>query len=166
MGPGVEIVEMRPLICLALFSVVVHAGDRDFDHAVRIMESEYGQKRMYIPFFGVANFFVKTIRPAGARDVKLAVFEDVDSRRHPSDQRIDEIFTSMLAQGWSRFVRVQSRNGERVHIYSRRVNKNWELFVATLEDNEAVMVRVRVNPDGLAKWVNNPLGMACRKGAD
>jgi hypothetical protein len=74
---------------------------------------------------------------------------------------------SMPAQGWSRFVRVQSRrNGERVNIYSRRVNKDWELFVITLERNQAVVLRLRVNPDGLAKWVSDPVTMACRKGAN
>ena len=158
---------MRALACVLLSAAVAFGGDRDFDHIVRAFESEYGQKRLYIPFFGVANFFVKTIRPAGARDIKLAVFEDVDYRRHPSEQRLDQIFTSMPSLGWSRFVRVQSnRNRERVHIYSRQVNKDWELFVTTLERHEAVAVRIRVYPDGLAKWVNDPIRMACKKGSD
>src|SRR5687767_2662165 len=111
---------MKAILCLLILaSVASHARDREFDHIVRTMESEYGQRRLYIPFLGVANFFVKTIRPAGARDIKLAVFEDVDWRRHPSDRRLEEIFASMPAQGWSRFVRVQSnRNRERVYVYS------------------------------------------------
>jgi hypothetical protein len=64
-------------------------------------------------------------------------------------------------------VRVQSRrNSERIHIYSRPVNKDWELFVTTLEENEAVMVRVRVNPDSLLRWIDDPVRMACKRGAD
>jgi hypothetical protein len=158
---------MRAILALTLFALVANAGDRDFDQVVRRMESEYGQKRMYIPFLGVANFFVKTIRPAGARDFKLAIFDDIDPYLHPSDKRLDEMITSIPGQGWSQFVRVQSkRSGERVHIYSRRVNKLWELLVTTLERNEAVIVRVRVDPEGLAKWVDDPVRMACRKGAN
>jgi hypothetical protein len=150
-----------------LFALAVHAGDREFDYIVRSMEAEFGQKRMFIPFLGVANFFVKTIRPAGARDLKLAVFEGVARYRHPSDERLDQILTLQSGQGWARFVRVQSkRNPERVNIYARRVNKDWELFVTSVERNEAVFIRVRVNPDGLARWVENPIGMACRRGAD
>jgi hypothetical protein len=150
-------VETMKLLCgFILACTLAPASDSDFDRLVRSMESEYGTKRLTIPFFGVVNFFVKTIRPAGARDVKLAIFEDIDGRLHPTEQRLNE-----MAQGWKPFVRVQSKR-ERVHIYSREAGKDWELLLATLERNEAVVMRVRVNPDGLAKWVNNPLVMARR----
>jgi hypothetical protein len=145
---------MKVLCVLILACTIGQAGDRDFDRLVRNMESHYGTKRLTIPFFGVVNFFVKTIRPAGTRDLKLAVFEDVDDRLHPTQERLDE-----MAEGWNRFIRVQSRR-ERVHIYSRQSGKDWELLLTTLERNEAVVMRVRVNPDGLAKWVNNPLVLA------
>lgn len=159
---------MPAALCLCLLaSAAAQAGDRDFDLIVRSMESHYGTSRLTIPFFGVVNFFVKTIRPAGARDIKLAVFENVDERRHPSDERLDQMFKSLPAQGWSRFIRVQSnRSGERVHIYSRKVKDDWELLITTLERNEAVVVRVRLNPGGLAKWVHDPAIMARHKGVD
>ena len=159
-------------ICLCLLgSAAAHAGDREFDLIVRDLESHYGSRRLAIPFFGVVNFFVKTIRPAGARDIKLAIFENVDERRHPSDERLDDIFGSLPAQNWSRFVRVQSnRSRERVHIYSRKVKSDWELLITTFERKEAVVVRVRLNPDGLAKWVHHPAIMArdhrCNKNID
>lgn len=147
---------MKLLCALLLACSVAPSADSDFDRFVRNMESQYGTKRLTIPFFGVVNFFVKTTRPAGARDVKLAIFEDIDNRLHPSRHRLDE-----MAQGWTPFIRVQSKR-ERVHVYSREIGKDWELLLTTLEDNEAVLMRVRVNPDSLANWVNNPLAMARR----
>jgi hypothetical protein len=155
-------------ICVCLLgSSVAQARDREFDLIVDTMESQYGTKRLSIPFLGIANLFVKAIRPAGARDIKLAVFEHVEEWRHPSHERLDDMVESLPAQRWSRFVRVQSHRGrERVHIYGRKAKEDWELLIATLERNEAVIVRVRLNPDGLAKWVNNPVFMARRKGID
>jgi len=47
----------------------------EFDHLVRSIETHYGVKRTHIPLLGVANFFVKTLRPAGARGFKLAIFQ-------------------------------------------------------------------------------------------
>jgi hypothetical protein len=147
-------------VCLLLFVSLGYARDREFDAIVRSMESEYGTKRLHIPLFGVVNFFVKTIRPAGARDLKLAVFEDVDPFRHPSPERLDDI-----AQGWNRFIQVQSkRKGERVHIYSRKVKENWELLLTALERDEAVVIRLRLHPDGLARWMDDPVWMARHKG--
>jgi hypothetical protein len=151
------------VLCFVLLtSTSAGARDHDFDRIVSSLESHYGQKRLYIPFFGIANFFVRTVRPAGARDIKLAIFEDLD-RGHPSPEDLDRMFTSLPAQGWSPFVRVQSRH-ERVHIYSRRMKNDWELLITTLERDEAVVVRVRLNPDGLARWVNEPRFMARNKG--
>lgn len=146
---------MRRLIALlALAAMPVLAGGNDFDSMVRSLEDHYGKKKVYIPFMGFANFIVKVARPAGTRDFKLAVFEDVDHYRHPAPEVLDRNFVS---RGWKPFVRVTSnRKHERVQIYAREVGRDHELMITTFERNEAVMVRVRVNAEGLSKWVNNP----------
>ena len=154
---------MRPLLLvLALAAMPGVAGDREFDQAVKAFEQQYGKRKLSIPFFGVATFLVKAARPAGARDLKLAVFEDIDSRRHPAPGELDEMMRPMGAGGWLPFVRVHNRRaGERVQIYSRRKGtKDWELMIATLERNEAVLMRVRLNPESVAKWMNSPGRMA------
>lgn len=149
-------------IAVLVMAVPARAGDRDFDRVVHAFENQYGKRKLSIPFLGFANFLVKVARPAGARDFKLAVFEDIDSGRHPGPQELDEMMRPMSSGGWVPFVRVNSRrSGERVQIYSRRNGtKNWELLIATLERNEAVLMRVRLNPETLAKWVNDPSRMA------
>ena len=55
---------------------------------------------------GVANFFVKVARPAGTKDFKLAVFEHIDDRYHPSAEQLE---TTFQPQGWKPFVKVVSR---------------------------------------------------------
>ena len=126
------------------------------------MESEYGTKRLYIPFMGFANFIVKMARPAGASDLKLAVFEHVDANRHPSPERLDATFSP---QGWKPFIRVHSnKSGERVQIYARQSHRDHELLITTFERDEAVVIRMRVNAEQLAKWVNNPVLMGRSRG--
>ena len=144
------------LLALLIFPSL---ADNDFDSLVRNMESNYGSKRLYIPFMGLANFIVKVARPVGTKDFKLAVFEHVDGMRHPSTDQLDATF---LPQGWKPFVRVVSRkSGERIQIYARESHRDHELLITTFERDEAVMVRLRVNAERLAKWVNNP-ALMCR----
>jgi hypothetical protein len=147
---------------------LVHAGDRDFDVIVRAMENQYGTKKLYIPLMGVANFFVKIARPAGTRDFKLAVFEGVDDRLHPSPDQLERVLRSRPGHGWSRFITVdERRSGERVHVYGCRSGKDhWELFLIALERREAVVMRLRLNPAGLAKWLDHPHRMARRQYSD
>jgi hypothetical protein len=147
---------------LAIVSLPLSAFDRDFDSLVHDMESEYGTKRLYIPFMGFANFIVKMARPAGASDLKLAVFEHVDANRHPSPERLDATFSP---QGWKPFIRVHSnKSGERVQIYARQSHRDHELLITTFERDEAVVIRMRVNAEQLAKWVNNPVVMGRSRG--
>ena len=145
---------MMRLIVLLLAPALLFA-DRDFDSLVREMESQYGSKKVHIPMLGFANFLVKVARPAGTKDFKLAIFEDIDSDRHPSVELLDATFRP---SGWKPFVQViDNRNRERIHVYSRQTNRDHELMITTLERDEAMIVRVRVNAERLARWVNNPI---------
>ena len=151
---------MKRLMIAAALLAAPALAESDFDSLVHNMENHYGTKKTYIPFMGVANFFVKVARPAGTKDFKLAVFEHVDRDRHPSAELLDDRF---LSRGWKPFVRVVSKkNRERVQIYARESGRDHELLITTFEDREAVMVRVRVNAENLAKWVNNPRLMCGR----
>jgi hypothetical protein len=155
----------RVISILALAALPLLAGGgNDFDSMVRTMEDHYGKKKVYIPFMGFANFIVKVAKPAGTRDFKLAVFEDVDRFRHPAADELDRKFTR---SGWKPFVRVNSnRKDERVHIYARESGRDHELLITTFERHEAVMVRVRVNAESMAKWVNNPRLARCVLSSD
>src|SRR5262249_57651269 len=52
------------------------AKGKGFKDVVKHIETNYGAKKVRIPFLGLANFAVKLIRPAGVKGFKLAVFED------------------------------------------------------------------------------------------
>ena len=66
------------------------AGDREFDAIVRRVETRCDTRHTRIPFFGLANFVVKVVHPAGASDLKLAVFEDIRRPMYSLSRRISQ----------------------------------------------------------------------------
>jgi hypothetical protein len=153
------------VVCLALTGVVgAQAADRDFDAIVHRLEAHYGKKRTHIPLLGMANLFVKVSQPEGVKSLELAVFEDLAPDLQPSPQALDTIFESLPDKGWKPFVRVRSnRDGEHVQVYSRLDGKTWQLLVATVERTEATVMKLRLSPEALAQWIDDPESMAAKK---
>jgi hypothetical protein len=38
----------------------------------------------------------------------------------------------------------------------RQEGKDWRLLITAVERDEATVMQLRLNPDGLAKWMNDP----------
>ncbi|MDX2154496.1 MAG: hypothetical protein SFV54_27390 [Bryobacteraceae bacterium] len=144
---------MRKAILLAVLTAVALPAADDFEVLVRSLESHYGKRKMGIPLMGLVNFAVKVAKPHGARGLRLAIFEDVG--RHPEPESL----AKMVGLDWKPFVRVDGQN-EQTFIYAKPAGKDWKLMVATLEDSEAVVVELKVNPKELAEWMEDPKGRA------
>ena len=73
----------RLLAVLTISCLPLTAMASDFDWLVREFSRESGARQVHVPFFGLARFVVAVGHPAGARDVKLAIFErgDLESQR-------------------------------------------------------------------------------------
>jgi hypothetical protein len=144
---------------LAVCSAAV-AGDAQFDRVVKAIESHYGTKQTHIPFLGVADFFVKVRRPAGAGEFKLAVFENLDSSRASGDPaELDRVMSGV--SGLHPLVRVHSRrNGEATYIYADESGKSAKMLIATFERNQATVVQVKLDVNTLLKTVEDPEGAA------
>ena len=133
------------------------AGDREFDTIVRSVETRCETSHTRIPFFGLANFVVKVVRPAGASDLKLAVFEDLRRPIFAEQEDFTGLLQGALGSDWRPMVRVHSRrNNEWTCIYASGFGKQWKLLVATAERREATIVRIKLNPDGLLRWISQP----------
>ena len=62
-----------------------------------------------------------------------------------------------LGPDWQPFVRVQDRrNNEWTCIYSSIAGKQWKLLIATMEKREATLIRIKLNPDGMMRWIAKP----------
>ena len=138
--------------CLAvLFAAPLSAAAGEFDWMVREFSRETGAKPIRIPFFGLARFIVAVGQPAGASELRLAVFEHTKVE----SMRFTEIVDGAVGSAWQPMVRVQSRDGESTNIYAQRQGRNLRLLIASLDTSgDTTFVHLRVRPETLMKFLD------------
>ena len=102
---------MKPFAILSvavLLSGPALAGDVEFDTIVRRVEAHCDTGHTRIPFFGLANFVVKVVHPAGASDLKLAVFEDLRRPLFTQQEDFTDLMQGALGPGGSPRARPRS----------------------------------------------------------
>ena len=136
------------------------AADSAFNTLVKKIESHYGTRRTRIPFLGLANAVVKVARPAGARDLKLAVFENLPDS---AEDDFHALIGRDLGPGWQSIVRVHSRRDsesvQSTSIYTRSAGRDINLLIATRESQQATLVQLQVSEQLLARWLADPKRM-------
>lgn len=135
------------------------AKDRQFSAIVHRIQTHYQKRPMR--FMGLFCFVANRVRPAGIKNIKLAIFEDLDASRHPAGADLDSFMRGVAGPEFQPFVRVRSRrDGEQTFVYGRELGQDFELLVVSLEHNEACVVKLRVNPEEMSKWIDDPPGMS------
>lgn len=157
----------RILVLAALISIapaVAAAGDAQFDAIVQRIKSHYHKGP--IPMMGLASFVANRVHPAGLRKVKIAVFEGLDPSLSPPDKDFDAFVQQVAGPAFHSLVRVISRrDGERTFVYARLVDEDYEMLIVTLETDEATVVKTRISPDTMSRWVEKPDEMAEKSAA-
>ena len=159
---------MRPVRVLAacvLTGQLLCAGEGEFKDIVHSISREYNTRPIHIPLFGLVNVFLFTVRPAGARHLDVAVFENLDTNHFPG--RDFQMVLNNATAGWAPFVRVTShRKGawEQTFIYMRQDGKNCRLLLTALEPKEATVIHIKLNPDAVQRWLNEPHRSAQARG--
>jgi hypothetical protein len=133
-----------------LFLLPLPVPASEFDWLVREFSRESGAKRVHVPFLGLANFVVKVGHPAGTSEMKLAIFERGDLEA----PRFTSLTDSAVGGSWKPMIRVRSRNGESTNIYVRTDGKHLNLLIASLDDDEATFVQVRLEPQALMQFID------------
>ena len=142
---------------LLILCGAVTARDHEFDAIVQRVEARCQTSHTRIPFFGFANFLVKVVRPAGASDLKLAVFEDMRRPIFTGEDDFTSLMQGALGMDWRPFVRVQDRrNGELTCMYASTSGSQWKLLIASMERRDATLIRIKLNPEGMLKWIEQP----------
>jgi hypothetical protein len=143
---------------LVIFLVVSSAGwgaDWEFDRVVKAIEHQYGVRQTHVPLMGVANFFVKVVRPGGATGFKLAVFEDLRSDSQ-DEAELDRFMDRIDESDLHRLLRVHSRDGESAYIYLGDLGRATKMLLVTFGRNEATVMQVNLNVDALLRMLNDP----------
>ncbi len=138
-----------------LLPQTAQAGDKEFGVLVHYVESHYQVHRQYRFILGFASFAVNVVRPYGVKGMKLAIWDQQTSSQNKDDQDFTNVVKSGLAEGWQPMVRVWSRrDGERTMVFAKPDGKDMKLLVATVDNEDAVVVQVKINPDKLSKCID------------
>src|SRR5262245_762771 len=134
------------------------AKGKGFKDVVKHIETNYGAKKVRIPFLGLANFAVKLVRPAGVKGFKLAVFEDQNFSAREGAASFDAVMREAYNKDWRPMVQVSSKRNGASHtfIYVKSSGKDVQFALSVLEDREAVVLEVKFNPDAAARFLENP----------
>jgi hypothetical protein len=160
----------KALVAIALLALVAAARpaaarDHEFGLLVHQIESQYHARRQHRFLIGFAsgfgNFVITFWRPFGVRNVKLALFSEQDLAAGGNSRDFQAVVQAGLNQGWRPLVQVWSRrDGERTYVFARDGGKYVKFLVATVEQDEAAVVQVQVNPDKLSRsierWTDGP----------
>jgi hypothetical protein len=161
---------MRRLLFAAplvlLLGPAASAGDRDFAAVVQSVESNLGLHRTRIPLFGTVMFFVRVARPAGVKQLEMAIFEDANYSP-PDAERFDALMRSAAGERWSPLVRVRSRrDDESTYIYVKPDGKEFKMIIATFERDEAVIMHLKAKPEALLDSLDEPEHAGKRLGGE
>jgi hypothetical protein len=130
-------------------------NDATFKNVVRHIESHYHAHRSHGFLMGFAGLMVKCTQFSGVKDMKTAIFEDQNFSDTGSDTRFEEVVRGGLDHGWQPLVQSYSRrSGEHSYIYAQYAGKDMKLLLVTLENSEAVVMQLRIDPDRLSEFVN------------
>jgi hypothetical protein len=145
------------MVLLPASYMTARAEDREFQAITTHLKARYQARRKRIPFLGLANFAVKLVHPAGVKSIKIAFFEELKDYGNINHAELNSVIRAALDDRWQPLVRVYSRKqGEQMFVYVRNEGQDIKLMIVSLEQNEAFIARVKLNPLTLARWMEKP----------
>ncbi len=147
------------LACL-LLAVPAQAKDPDFQRIVGQVSAHYHRQDFWGMGF-VMWLAGRHIRhELGVSHLKMAIFE---GRTSPLDADFEKVVAEAAGPGFQPFVRVASQASREVTlIYARPKGEQMELLLVSADDSDAVVMRMTIEPEAMAKWMDNPDHMARR----
>jgi len=149
------------LAALLVAGVPVQARDRAFSRLVDRLEAHYQKAPMGMGFLG---FLARCFSPEGVSGLRMAIFEEVDSRRAPLGGDFDAFVQKTVGSDRVPMVCISRKDGERVYLYARPQGERMELLVVAAEATEAVVLSMKVDPERFQAWMEDPEGLARRRG--
>jgi len=133
-----------------------------FDRVVRQMERVYQVSPTGVAGGWLARLVLRVARPKGILDCRVAIFEPRPGL--PPEARPAEIdVRAVTGRGWSPMVHVMSRRfASSTSVFTRQHGGRWSLLVVTADQDEGVVVEIKLAPERLAAWLGDPLRLGAR----
>ncbi len=144
------------LFALSAAAVPAAAGGNEYDAVCDHIEEHYGAKKVKIPFMWLARMAVGIIKPAGVKSFKVTIYRGLQFSREELDGDMRSLMREAFDEEWTPVLRVISKNGQQAYLNMREYKNSVKILMVTIENDEAVVVRARFDPDKLAEFIENP----------
>lgn len=144
------------LMVLSCGYATASAQDGGFKNITQHLKTRYRAKKKSIPFLGLAKFAVRIVKPAGVKSFSLSLFENLKNTNNLPDAELSAMMRGALSPDWQPLVSVRSRNGDQVYVYAMESGKDVKLAVLVINQTEAALARVKIDPVSLRKFMDNP----------
>ncbi len=144
------------ILISAFFISPLSAKPNEFKAVVSQIKKQYNAKQMRIPMvFGLVGIGARIFTKGAIKGLKIAVFEDQDFSKPLKDNSMESVFANAFDNNWTPNIRRYSKKtGERTYIYSKEAGKDFQLLITSIEERQAVVVTVKVNPEQMQKLID------------
>ncbi|HEX8748913.1 MAG TPA: hypothetical protein VF717_17190 [Pyrinomonadaceae bacterium] len=142
------------------------SGGNGFDAITRHLKTRYQARKKSIPFLGLAKFAVRIVKPAGVKSINVSMFEDLKNTGELTDNELSGLMRNALSAEWQPLVSMRQRNGDQVYVYAAEAGKDVKLAVLVINQREAVLARVKVDPNALRRFLDDPKILGISLGDD
>lgn len=129
----------------------------DFDSLVHAVSERYQVHGKSVPMMWLANICASRFTHGGVHGIKVVEFEDASriTETTTDPAGFGNLIKVQLGDRWSPMVRDHQKNEDSfVYVQNADDAKFTRLIVVDLDKNELDMVSVSLNPDQLAKWMD------------
>ena len=133
---------------------VARAADAEFDAVVRHIETTYHARRNGPKGMWFARLAIRFVQPKGVKGLKIATFENLSGPA--TDPKLGELVRNSLDASWRPIVRASSRvDRDQTYVYVRSAGNDLELLIVTVDDEEATVIKAKVNPNSIGRWIKD-----------
>ncbi|MBD0371627.1 MAG: hypothetical protein ICV60_12375 [Pyrinomonadaceae bacterium] len=163
---------IHSLVLLAILSLACSTAaaqkksGNGFDAIARHLKTRYQAKKKSIPFLGLAKFAIRIVKPAGVKSINVTLFENLKDTGELPDNELSGMMREALSAEWQPLISLRRRNGDQVYVYAAEAGKDVKLAVLVINQTDAVIARVKVDPNALRKFLDDPKIMGISLGGN
>ena len=129
---------------------------KGFDAITKHLKTRYQARKKSIPFLGLAKFAVRIVKPAGVKSINVSLFEDLRNTDGLPDNELSALMRNALSAEWQPLISVRQRNGDQIYVYAMEDGQDIKLAVLAINQSDAVLARVKIDPKALRKFLDDP----------
>lgn len=161
------------LLLLAALSVSystasAQKSSNGFEAIAKHLKTRYQARKKSIPFMGLAKFAVRLVKPAGVKSISVSIFENLQGTGELLGAELNGVMRNALSPEWLPLVTFRRKGGDQVYVYATDEGKDLKLAVLSINQSNAVLARVKIDPNALRKFLDNPsiLGISLGDGGE